>query len=257
MHRGHAFKDLLKKDTVILWGLLAFQAGFINAGGFIACHRFVSHLTGYGTQVGLTFVEKDIWVALEMAIAPLSFIAGSAFSAFLIDRPYFENRPPKIGTSLIVQSLLLVFVFVGGELGLFGEFGEPLELQRDFLLLFTLCFICGAQNAAFACLTNGQIRTTHMTGLATDLGMNLVRIPFLSIDEKEKSYQRKVNWMRLFIFFSFMIGSAISALVFSYVGYHGFLVPALTSFLVLYQSYKVMRIYLKELSTKSPMAATT
>lgn len=257
MLRGHAFKDLLKKDNVILWGLLAFQAGFINAGGFIACHRFVSHITGYGTQVGLTFTEKGIWVALEMALAPVSFIIGSAFSAFLIDRPFFQNRSPKIGTSLLVQSGLLIFVFVGGELGLFGEFGEPLELQRDFLLLFTLCFICGAQNAAFACLTNGQIRTTHMTGLATDLGMNMVRIPFLPVEKKEKRYQRRLNLLRVFVFFSFMLGSGISAFVFSFVGYHGFLVPALTSLLVLYQAYKVMRLYLAELSTNSASPATT
>ena len=258
MNRSLAFKDITRKENVILWCLLAFQAGFINAGGFMACHRFVSHVTGYGTQVGLGFISEGFWLSLEMMFAPISFIAGAAFSAFLIDRPYFQGRPAKVSTSLIIQSLLLTLVFVLGEWGVFGEFGEPLVLQRDFSLLFILCFICGAQNAAFACLTNGQIRTTHMTGLSTDLGMNLVRIPFLPIEEKEKKTLRKANWVRLFMFVAFMLGSAISAFVFSYLGgYHGFLIPAITSILVLFKSEKIMRVYQKETTQVSNPAVST
>ncbi len=246
MIRSQAFKDILRKENVVLWCLLAFQAGFINAGGFLACHRFVSHVTGYGSQIGLGFTSEGIWLSLEMMLAPLSFIAGASFSAFWIDRPYYQNRSPKVGTCLIIQSILLIFVFGFGELGFFGEFGEPLVLQRDFILLFSLCFICGMQNAAFACLTNGQIRTTHMTGLSTDLGMNLVRIPFLNVDEREKTYQKRLNWLRVATFLSFMLGSAISAVAFTALGYHGFLVPALTSLIVLFKSYRIMDLHEKE-----------
>ncbi|MFM8268657.1 MAG: YoaK family protein [Pseudomonadota bacterium] len=246
MIRSQAFKNLLRKENVVLWMLLAFQAGFINAGGFVACHRFVSHVTGYGTHVGLSFAQEGFWLSLEMMVAPISFIAGAAFSAFLIDRPYYQQRKVLVTPALLIQSILLFLVFILGEWGLFGEFGEPLVLQRDFLLLFVLCFICGAQNATFACLTNGQIRTTHMTGISTDLGMNLVRIPFLNVAEKEKRYQKNLNWLRLFTFLSFMLGSGISAYVFSHLGYHGFIVPALTSLLVLTLSNRIMTKHERE-----------
>ncbi|NBW99862.1 hypothetical protein EBR03_09870 [bacterium] len=73
-----------------------------------------------------------------------------------------------------------------------------------------------------------------------------MRIPFLPGDEKEKTYQRKLNWLRLFTFFSFMWGSAIAAFVFTKLGYHGFLVPALTSLVVLFQAHHVMKIYMTE-----------
>jgi|688.fasta_scaffold153269_2 uncharacterized membrane protein YoaK (UPF0700 family) len=246
MARVDAFKKILLKENVFLWILLAFQAGFINAGGFLACHRFVSHVTGYGTQVGLKFSEGSFWVALEMILAPLSFILGASFSAYLIDRRIFQGKEPRVRTSLVTQSALLFIVFVFGEAGFFGEFGEPLVLQRDFELLFTLCFICGMQNATFTCLTNGQIRTTHMTGLSTDLGMNLVRIPYLPVDEQEKKYQKQMNWLRFYTFMSFMLGSAIAAIVFDRIGYHGFILPALSSLVVLFQALKVLELFDQE-----------
>ena len=49
-------------------------------------------------------------------------------------------------------------------------------LQRDFLLLFALCFACGLQNGLFSGLTRGQVRTTHLTGPITDIGLNLTKV---------------------------------------------------------------------------------
>jgi uncharacterized membrane protein YoaK (UPF0700 family) len=83
MVRSQAFKDILKKENSILWCLLAFQAGFINAGGFIACHRFVSHVTGYGTHVGLSFSQEGFWLALEMMVAPSHSLPGQPIRRFL------------------------------------------------------------------------------------------------------------------------------------------------------------------------------
>lgn len=243
MFKSNAFKDILRVENVFLWLVLAFQAGFVNAGGFLACHRFVSHVTGFGTQIGLSVANNELFYAFEMMLAPISFIVGAAFSAFLIDRQTYQQKEAHVKTSVIIQSLLLVSVFALGELGVFGEFGEPLELQRDFALLFLLCFICGMQNATFATLTNGMIRTTHLTGLSTDFGMNLVRIPYLQVDEQERLYQKKVNFLRLNTIISFSLGSLIAAIVFRHIEYHGFIFPALTSIVILFLSYRIMGAY--------------
>ena len=240
MRRAATFQDITNRHNVMLWLLLAFQAGFINAGGFMAFARFVSHVTGYGSHVGLQLSERNYSLALEMSLAPVFFIAGATFSGYLIDREIYQNKAPKIEVSLVIQSSLLFLMFVLGEIGLLGVFGEPLVLQRGFALLFSLCFVCGLQNATFTCLTNGQIRTTHMTGIATDFGMNLVRIPYLIIDDKERERQKRINAIRFWTFSSFMIGSAVAAEVFYHVGYHGFIIPSVTSLLVLIQSRRIM-----------------
>jgi uncharacterized membrane protein YoaK (UPF0700 family) len=251
MFKSNAFKDSLRVENVLLWLVLAFQAGFVNAGGFLACHRFVSHVTGFGTQIGLSIATKEYLYAFEMMLAPVSFIIGAAFSAFLIDRQTYQQKEGYVKTSVIIQSLLLVTVFILGEVGVFGIFGEPLQLQRDFALLFLLCFICGMQNATFATLTNGMIRTTHLTGLATDFGMNMVRIPVLQVADQERLYQKKVNFLRLNTILAFSLGSLIAAILFPHVQYHGFIVPALTSMIILFLSYRVMGTYDQTKSTLS------
>ena len=140
--RSDCFKNILKRENVFLWILLAFQSGYINAAGFIACHRFVSHMTGFGTQVGSSIGEGRLLMAFEMMLAPVSFILGCVLSGFLIDRRIFTGQEARVRTSSIIQCLLIIIVYIGGTMDLFGEFGEPLELQRDFILLFILCFMC-------------------------------------------------------------------------------------------------------------------
>jgi len=243
MFKSNAFKDILKSENKKLWLLLAFQSGFINAGGFLACHRFVTHVTGFGSNIGLSFANNKIWIAMEMALAPVSFVMGAAFSAYLIDRHTYQQREADVKSSVLLQSALLIGVFTFGELGIFGVFGEPLVLQRDFALLFALCFISGMQNGTFASLTNGMIRTTHLTGLSTDLGLNAVRIKYLQVDEQERKYQRRVNRLRLYTILAFSGGSFVGAIVFKKLGYHGFVVPALTSLVVLYLCRKIMDSY--------------
>ncbi len=210
---------------------MAFQAGYVNAGGFLACHRFVSHVTGFGTQLGYSLTRKDWLFTVELAMAPLSFIGGAACVAMLIDRELIHGREPHVRLALFIMSAIASLVWVAGELGLFGVFGEPLLFQRDFILLFSLCFLCGFQNALFVSLSTGAIRTTHLTGIATDIGINLVRQKHLT--GEEKSFVVHQNYLRIATFVIFTFGSMSATLVFPIVEYHGFVVPALLSVSIL------------------------
>ncbi len=231
--RSDCFKSILKRENVFLWILLAFQSGYINAAGFIACHRFVSHMTGFGTQVGLSIGEGKLLMAFEMMLAPVSFILGCILSGFLIDRRIYTGKEAHVRTSSVIQCLLIVGVYIGGTMDLFGVFGEPLELQRDFALLFILCFMCGLQNATFTALSNGQIRTTHLTGLSTDIGIHLVRNRYMSVGKDKYRELVNVNWLRFYTFLSFFAGSAISVIVMMIGEYQGFILPVATSFIII------------------------
>jgi uncharacterized membrane protein YoaK (UPF0700 family) len=227
--RTDIFKDVTARHNQVLWLLLAFQGGFINTGGFIACHRFVSHMSGYGTYVGVELGQEHYLGAVEMALAPLFFLAGAIYAGWLVDRRIILQQEPRLQRGMIVLATLNLFIYLGEYWGWLRAFGEPLEVRRGFLLLFALCFSCGLQNGLFTSLTKGQVRTTHMTGPITDIGLNLVMARTRERDDPERARISKLNVLRVKNVISFMSGSLIATLIFTQMTYEGFVVPAAIS----------------------------
>ncbi len=249
--------EFLNREFYFLWIALAFQAGFANAGGFLACARFVSHMTGFGTQVGIAISELDYFFALELASAPASFVLGAMFSGWAVDRPMLKRGQPRY--FLVLWTIVGIFsaIAVSGMAGLFGEFGEPLRYGHDFLLLALLCFACGMQNACFASLTRGQIRTTHLTGLLTDLGTTSMRLLYLERGRREIPILARTNWVRFMTFCSFSTGSAISAVLFVELGHSAFSVLVVTSLGIVWTTIRKTRRRYGTLETneQSPLPA--
>lgn len=229
------FSNVHDRGVGRLWLLLGFQAGFMNAGGYLACHRFVSHVTGYGTQVGIVFGLGQTLRAMELGLAPAMFIAGAACAGWLVDREILSGREPRLLAGIFIMATMNLAVYLGGVWGVFGPFGEPLELQRDFLLLFFLCFACGLQNGLFTGLTKGQVRTTHITGPSTDIGLGLAKVASLGRDDPRRAEVKAATWLRTRIAAAFTVGSLTATAIFSWAGYGGFAVPCgLSGFLVWY-----------------------
>jgi uncharacterized membrane protein YoaK (UPF0700 family) len=223
------FADVTERRNQVLWLSLAFQGGFMNAGGFLACHRFVSHVTGYGTHVGVALGREEYLGAFEMACAPLFFLAGAAYSGWLVDRRTLLGQEPKVLAGIVSLAVLNLAIYLAELSGYLGEFGEPLVLQRDYLLLFVLCFACGLQNGLFSGLTRGQVRTTHLTGPITDIGLNLTKIFTLGRDDPRRDELAAMNWLRVKTAISFASGSMIATFIFSTLTYEGFAVPCAMS----------------------------
>lgn len=214
--------EFLSSEYVWLWAALAFQAGFANAGGFLACARYVSHMTGFGTQVGISLSQLNYDLAFDMISAPAAFLFGAMVSAMAVDRPMIQGKKPQHLVIMIGIISIFLVVTVGGISGIFGEFGEPLLLERDFILMSLLCFVCGMQNACFGSLTRGQIRTTHLTGILTDIGVTFVKLFYLEKKHRQTKLLKRVNYIRSITFLSFSIGSAISAILFRKLAFLGF-----------------------------------
>lgn len=229
------FNNVVTRRNQVLWLMLGFQSGFMNAGGFLAVHRFVSHVTGYGTYVGVALAQKQYLGAFEMALAPLFFLAGAIVAGWIVDRRLILGQEPKIEAGIITLAVLNLIIYLGEFSEYLGTFGEPLVLQRDFLLLFILSFACGLQNGLFTGLTKGQVRTTHLTGPITDIGINISKILTLEPGNLERGRLAAMNWLRVKIVIAFSSGSLIAALVFTELTYEGFAVPcAISLYLVWY-----------------------
>lgn len=226
---------------------MAFQAGILNMGGFLACHRFVSHVTGFATFFGAEINQADNSRAFGMLAVPLFFLFGSMISGQLVDIRLKLHKRPKYYISFGLIFFLLLIVFFAGILGAFGTFGEPFELFRDYVLLALLCLICGIQNGTITTVSKSVIRTTHLTGVTTDLGIGIVRFLNRHRLQGEIGPEVRANLMRIGIIFFFGFGSVVGGYIFTKLKYFGFLVPAVTSGALFFAM-----LYFQVLKTRHP-----
>ena len=208
---------------------MAFQAGLLNIGGFMACHRFVSHVTGFATFFGYEINQSDAGHAVGMLIVPLFFLFGAMVSGFLVDIRLRLHKKPKYYLAFGFIFFLLLVVLVGGLTGQFGVFGEPLNNKSDYLLLILLCFICGIQNGSITSVSKSVVRTSHLTGITTDLGIGLARLLSARKLSESMDNEKKAVLMRIGIISFFGAGSVVGGKVFSIFAYGGFIIPVITS----------------------------
>lgn len=225
---SHRFEENVNLKTYIDWFLLSFLAGNINTGGYLACHRFVSHVTGFATLAGISLEEKSWLDAFGALTIPLFFLLGVMVSGFLTE----TNRSSKIHGQKYAPVMWLVALLIGvvavlGSDGYFGVFGETVNVQRDYVLLACLCGACGLQNAAISSASGSTIRTTHLTGITTDLGLGLVKAEIGKLSQSEKQQERRANLLRIATIGSFTFGSFVGAIMYIRYHYQGFVFPML------------------------------
>lgn len=231
----HENKDAIYyPENLFLWFLLALQGGFVNVGGFLAVHRFVSHMTGFGTWIGVELAESKYLDTLGMMAVPTFFLIGAMCSAWLIERERMKKRFPKYRIVFSMMIFMFLLIATLGVMSFFGYYGEPFNYRRDYVLLFMLTFVCGLQNAVISSASGAVVRTTHLTGVTTDLGIGLVRLwtdrhHFTKKDNKELF----ATFFRVGIIASFVSGSIIGAFVFKSFAFWGFYLPAFISFFVM------------------------
>lgn len=153
-----------------LGGLLAFVAGAANAGGFLAIQRYTSHMTGIVSELADNLVLGNIYLSAAGLTALLAFTAGAATTAVLVNWARRRHLHSEYAFSLMLEAVLLL---------LFGLLGANLNALIDLFLpatVLVLSFIMGLQNAIVTKISKAEIRTTHMTGIVTDLGIELGRL---------------------------------------------------------------------------------
>jgi uncharacterized membrane protein YoaK (UPF0700 family) len=222
----HRISEPVGVKTYVDWFMLSFLAGNVNTGGYLACHRFVSHVTGFATLAGVDAASTRWGDAIGMLTVPIYFLFGVMVSAYFIDRRVHEGKRPRYALVMGLEMLCLVLAAMGGMLGWFGNFGEVMELRRDYLLLALLCAASGLQNAALTSATGATIRTTHLTGITTDLGIGLIRAASIHETDERRRFEIKANLLRVGTIISFMVGSAIGAVLYLEHGYAGFVLPS-------------------------------
>jgi uncharacterized membrane protein YoaK (UPF0700 family) len=162
------------RDNQILGIALCGTSGFMNAGGLFVVDVVTSHVTGHWTNAGKELALQNWSVALKILAWVFAFLVGAICSTFLVETNRTERRRSIYVRPVIVESVLVtVFTFWGSRVA---------EVSPGWKAIVAgyLCFTLGLQNALLSRLTGGTVRGTHMTGITTDFGIELVRVFFVT-----------------------------------------------------------------------------
>lgn len=191
--------------------ILAAVAGAANAGGFFALGQYTSHMTGYLSQLADNLVLGNLWVSLIAVLAIGAFITGAAFSTFLINRERLHSARRQYALPIALQGVFLLLFATGG---IFTS-----ELGRLFALC-CLSFIMGMQNATITKISGARIRTTHATGMVTDIAIELGRAAYaLSAPASGIRPDRIKLRILLTLVTAFLVGGVVGAVGFGQIGF--------------------------------------
>ncbi|MBN8739566.1 MAG: DUF1275 domain-containing protein [Xanthomonadaceae bacterium] len=187
---------------------LALIAGMVNAVGFLAFeHQAITHLTGTTTMFGVALAQGHGGVALNLLLFLLSFVAGAALSGAIV-RNSTLRLGRRYGVALMLESLLLLLAI-------------PLLHAHSTLGICVATAACGLQNAMASTYSGAVLRTTHVSGIFTDLGIMLGQ----RLGGHRHDPQRRNLY--LLIVAGFTLGAGCGAAGFGLLAERVLLIPAL------------------------------
>lgn len=172
--QAHSFTQQARLAITLAW-----VAGYTNIIAFIACGTVTSHVTGNASNLGRHVVEGNWWSAAFMLFVLLSFFAGACISAILTEAGWRRGSESIYVLPTMVEAGLLAAFAVGLEL---HEPGRQASSFAGWWLAGVASTAMGLQNATITRISSGVVRTTHLTGVLTDLGSETIQFLYWLAD---------------------------------------------------------------------------
>ena len=238
--RAYSFRQKSKLAISLSW-----IAGYANVVILLVCGTVVSHATGNTAHIATEAVNHSLAAALTPAFLVLCFFCGAVASACMTETAGRRGWRSKYLLPVTVEALLLTILAMGLA---HHHVVSPLESGMWHFLTGVASFAMGLQNATVTEISGAVVRTTHLTGVVTDLGLEGVRfVNFLRDRMRGRRWQRAGRVLRISqrhpsamrlallasIFGSFLFGSIIGAIGYYYVPAFAMLAPvAFLAFIV-------------------------
>ncbi len=188
-------------------GALSAVAGIVNVVGFLGFqHQAITHLTGNTSLLGAALASGDARGALALLGAIAAFVAGAAASGLIVqDSTLRLGR--RYGVVLTLEALLLCAAV-------------PLFERQHLGGVLCAAVACGLQNAMATTYSGAVVRTSHLSGMFTDLGI------MLGHSARRMPVSQRRLWLCLLVIACFFAGGLAGAWLFAAIGYATLYLPA-------------------------------
>jgi len=201
----HQGKSRTLKHNLQIATILSFVAGIVNITGFLAFKQLTTNVTGHFALFISDVANLDVWKGSIYFLYIFSFLFGSFLSSFLIEK-FKENK--KLNVYLIptiMECLVLITIAITSNTDV---------LNYPNLIICALLFAMGLQNSFVTKISNAVVRTTHLTGLFTDLGIELSQL-FFPKYYPERAHIKATIKLRVFIICFFFLGGLVAGFLYS------------------------------------------
>lgn len=195
----HQGKTRTFRHNLRIASLLSFVAGVVNVAGFLAVMRLTTNVTGHFAFFVDEVFKLNFWQGFIYFMYIFFFFLGSFVSNLLVELIARKNEKSIYVIPAVIESLILLLVAI---------FGKLLISKNPDLLACSLLFAMGLQNSLVTGISKSAVRTTHLTGLFTDLGIELSQLFFYREREQRSQLKRSIR-LRLTIISFFFIGGVL------------------------------------------------
>ncbi|HCQ13650.1 YoaK family protein [Flavobacterium sp.] len=216
---------------------LSFIAGIVNIAGVLSVATLTTNVTGHFAFFAEEIVLKNYSKAITILIYIFFFLFGAFTSNFLVE--IASLKKPRIAHAFPMILEVFILVFVG--------------VSQDFnpnYIAYLLLFAMGLQNALVTNISQSVVRTTHLTGLFTDLGIELSQLFFYKKEVELKRLSRNIS-LRLSIIIFFFIGCVLGGLLYETYKLKILLLGATTLLIALFFDNIVVYYHLTKRKIKS------
>jgi len=218
--------------NVKLATLLCVTAGFVNAAGFLSFSVLTTNVTGHAALFAERIALQDWKTARVIALWMFLFLAGAFVSSFIVSR-IGRNQQYSYVIPILIEILILAGVAVFGY-----RYDNTLVAKEIFA--GSLLFAMGLQNSLVSMVSGSVVRTTHLTGTFTDLGIELAQ--YVQKKRGDRHVLKPRIKLRVAIIFFFLCGALGGAFLFRYVSFYAFFLPV--AILLYTLMYDVSRIFI-------------
>ena len=202
--------------------LLAGIAGALNAAGFQAVGLFSANMTGNVSALSDHLGLGQFSAAALFGSLIVLFIAGAFVSGLLIEAGRKRQVRAIYAFSIALEGLLLL---------LLGGLDDVVHtLDQSVSLVLGLSFVMGLQNAATTRISNARVRTTHVSGMATDIGLGIAALCGGGGPEREDALARLRLYTSTII--AFLIGGVLGAILYLLIGGYLLIITAAILFAI-------------------------
>ena len=231
-HRG---SKRTYRHNLRLAALLSLVAGIVNVAGLLAVHRLTTNVTGHFAFFAEEISQEHFRQGLVFLFFLLAFLAGAFISNFMVE--IMLRHYPRFMHALPVGLEILL-------IGCVGLLSPASFIRHPDVIASVLLFSMGLQNALVTYLSNNVVRTTHLTGLFTDMGIELSQLFFYKKESAQHKLKSSIR-LRLIIIGGFFIGGATGGFFYFLMGHRVFLIAVFV--LGIAVSYDSLRLALLQL----------